>query len=141
MFGDPHFYTFDNMTYTFNGKGEYVLVRADNIRHKLDVQGRFEAVPNNVYGTSRATVLTGIAGKSIVSENCYLDEKIQSTCTLNVAAQENTSMVVEVRLRPAYAQWRYRLDVLVDGKNVYFDTFSRHIQYFKGKTTENINNS
>ena len=50
-------------------------------------------------------------------------------------------MVVEVRLRPAYAQWRYRLDVLVDGKNVYFDTFSRHIQYFKGKTIENISNS
>ena len=38
MFGDPHVYTFDHMDYTFNGKGEYVLVRADSPRVKLDVQ-------------------------------------------------------------------------------------------------------
>lgn len=62
VFGDPHFYTFDNMTYTFNGRGEFVLVRADTVRHKLDVQGRFEAIPNNIYGTARATVLTAVAG-------------------------------------------------------------------------------
>ena len=64
VFGDPHFYTFDNLTYTFNGKGEFVLVRADTMRHKIDVQGRFEAVPNNIYGTSRATMLTSVAGKT-----------------------------------------------------------------------------
>lgn len=64
VFGDPHFYTFDNMTYTFNGKGEFVLVRADTVRHKLDVQARFEAIPNNVYGTARATVLTAVAGST-----------------------------------------------------------------------------
>ena len=44
MFGDPHFYTFDGKEYTFNGKGEFVLVRADSPRVKLDVQGRFEQV-------------------------------------------------------------------------------------------------
>jgi len=62
VFGDPHFYTFDNMTYTFNGRGEFVLLRTDSVRHKLDVQGRFEAINNNVYGTARATLLTSIAG-------------------------------------------------------------------------------
>lgn len=35
IYGDPHILTFDNSSYTFNGKGEYVLVRADNPRHKL----------------------------------------------------------------------------------------------------------
>lgn len=49
-----------------------------------------------------------------------------------ITAQENTSVVVEVRIRPPYAQWRYRLDVIVDQRYVYFDTFSRHIQNFKG---------
>jgi hypothetical protein len=53
------------MTYTFNGKGEFVLVRADTVRHKLDIQARFEAIPNNIYGTARATVLTAVAGKQI----------------------------------------------------------------------------
>ena len=27
VFGDPHVYTFDGLPYTFNGKGEFVLVR------------------------------------------------------------------------------------------------------------------
>jgi hypothetical protein len=44
VFGDPHVYTFDNQAYTFNGMGEYVLVRANTPRVKLDVQGRFEQV-------------------------------------------------------------------------------------------------
>ena len=44
VFGDPHFYTFDGMPYTFNGKGEFVLARANSPRVKLDVQGRFEQV-------------------------------------------------------------------------------------------------
>ena len=44
VFGDPHVYTFDGMPYTFNGKGEFVLVRANSPKVKLDVQGRFEQV-------------------------------------------------------------------------------------------------
>ena len=44
VFGDPHIYTFDNQAYTFNGLGEYVLLRANSPRVKLDVQGRFEQV-------------------------------------------------------------------------------------------------
>ena len=42
VFGDPHVYTFDNQAFTFNGLGEYVLVRANSPKVKLDVQGRFE---------------------------------------------------------------------------------------------------
>ena len=37
-----------------------------------------------------------------------------------VAAKDNVSSTVEVRLRPYWAQWRYRLDVLVDGRPIYF---------------------
>ncbi|KAK2720563.1 hypothetical protein QYM36_004442 [Artemia franciscana] len=110
VFGDPHFFTFDNLTYTFNGKGEYVLVRSDDERHKIDIQGRFEAVEENMYGSARATVLTA------------------------VAAKENSSVPVEVRIRQPYAQWRYRLDVIVDYQPVYFDSHNRRVQNFKGVT-------
>ena len=67
MFGDPHFYTFDDTQYTFNGKGEYVLTRVNTDRNKIDVQARFETVPDNERGPVLATQLTAIAGQCRVS--------------------------------------------------------------------------
>lgn len=64
VFGDPHIATFDGLEYTFNGKGEFVLVRVNDLKDKLDIQGRFEQVPNNIYGEVKATQLTSIAGKN-----------------------------------------------------------------------------
>lgn len=63
VFGDPHVVTFDNLEYTFNGKGEFVLVRVDHAKDKLNVQGRFEQLPKNYYGDVMATQLTGVAGE------------------------------------------------------------------------------
>ncbi|XP_034249969.1 protein mesh isoform X2 [Thrips palmi] len=110
VFGDPHVVTFDNLQYTFNGKGEFVLVHVDNQKQKLDVQGRFEQMPSNLYGPVRATQLTSLA------------------------AQDNSSTIIEVRLRPPQAQWRYRLDVFADKKRVFFDRQSLRVQHFQGVT-------
>ncbi|XP_047027445.1 protein mesh isoform X3 [Helicoverpa zea] len=110
IFGDPHIVTFDDLQYTFNGKGEYVLVRVDHPQLKLDVQGRFEQVPRNIYGRVNATHLT------------------------SVVAASNNSVPIEVRLRPQHAQWRYRLDVFADNKRVYFDRPALRVQYFPGVT-------
>ncbi|XP_046394346.1 protein mesh isoform X1 [Ischnura elegans] len=110
VFGDPHIVTFDNLQYTFNGKGEFVLVHADTEKNKLDIQGRFEQMHYNIYGDVRATQLTA------------------------VAAKDNQSATIEVRLRPYDAQWRYRLDVLADGRKIYFDRPSLKIQHFSGVT-------
>lgn len=44
----------------------------------------------------------------------------------------NNSEVIEVRLRPKDAQWRYRLDVLAGGKRVYFDRPALKFQHFSG---------
>ena len=43
-----------------------------------------------------------------------------------------TSDVIEVRIRPAQAQWRYRLDILVNGKKIYFDRDAQRTQHFPG---------
>ncbi|XP_066998795.2 protein mesh isoform X2 [Anabrus simplex] len=110
VFGDPHIITFDGFEYTFNGKGEFVLLHADTAKAKLDVQARFEQVPENRYGKVPATLLTAIA------------------------ARGNMSSTIEVRLRPSHAQWRYRLDVIADNKRVYFDRPSLKIQHFRGVT-------
>lgn len=66
VFGDPHVITFDNLEYTFNGKGEFVLLRSDTPKFKLDVQARFEQVAKNFYGESRATQLTSVVGKLLL---------------------------------------------------------------------------
>lgn len=108
VFGDPHVITFDDLEYTFNGKGEFVLVHVDSEKFKFDVQGRFEQLPDNIYGSVRATTLT------------------------SVVSRDNTSTVIEVRLRPKAAQWRYRLDVFADGKRVYFDRPALKVQHFHG---------
>lgn len=101
--------TFDDLEYTFNGKGEFVLVHVESEKFKFDVQGRFEQLPDNIYGPVKATTLT------------------------SVVSRDNTSTVIEVRLRPRVAQWRYRMDVFADGKRVYFDRPALKVQHFHGK--------
>ncbi|KAJ8667861.1 hypothetical protein QAD02_009524 [Eretmocerus hayati] len=108
VFGDPHFVNYDGREFTFNGKGEFVLTRVDDTKDKLDIQARFEQMPKNFYGEVRGTQLTAVAAKG------------------------NNSATIEVRLRPAHAQWRYRLDVFADNKRVYFDRTSLKFQHFAG---------
>ena len=55
------------MPYTFNGKGEFVLVRSNSPKVKLDVQGRFEQVHDSPYGEVKASMLTAVAAKDNVS--------------------------------------------------------------------------
>nr|XP_016998391.1 protein mesh isoform X1 [Drosophila takahashii]XP_016998393.1 protein mesh isoform X1 [Drosophila takahashii] len=108
VFGDPHFVTFDGTAYTFNGLGEFVLARSVDESNKFEVQGRFEQLPTNYYGEVKATQLTAVAMRG------------------------NTTTTIEVRLRPLHARWRYRLDVLADGRRVYFDRESLKFQHFDG---------
>ncbi|XP_030753832.1 protein mesh-like isoform X2 [Sitophilus oryzae] len=110
VYGDPHIVTFDDLEYTFNGKGEFVLIKSNARLDNIEVQGRFEQMDPNLYGEVRATQLT------------------------SVVARGNSSTVVEVRRRPEYARWRYRLDVITDGKRVYFDRPSLKFQHFPGVT-------
>lgn len=109
VFGDPHIVTFDGLQYTFNGMGEFVLVRVRDGRQRLDIQGRFEEPPPNIHGRVMATQLT------------------------SVVARGNETTVIEVRLRPRDAQWRYRLDVFANNRRIYFDRPSLKFQSFFGK--------
>lgn len=70
-FGDPHFISFDGSKFTFNGKGEYTLLRSEY--WSLTVQGRTQQV---TYENGTQAPATGISA---------------------VAMQENSSDVIEVR--------------------------------------------
>ena len=52
--GDPHITTIDGRRYTFNGLGEYVLLRTTSSNFEL--QGRTELAPN-----SNATLFSAFA--------------------------------------------------------------------------------
>ena len=54
--GDPHFTTLDGRVYTFNGLGEYVLLR-ESI-NDFEFQARTELAPN-----SNATIFSAFAIK------------------------------------------------------------------------------
>ncbi|XP_059214649.1 sushi domain-containing protein 2-like [Centropristis striata] len=62
VFGDPHFITFDGVSYSFNGLGEYTLVSSK--KKGLTIQGRTEPVN----GTIKATTLTAVAMEEIPSD-------------------------------------------------------------------------
>ena len=47
-------------------------------------------------------------------------------------ARDNFSTTVEIRLRPTEAQWRYKLNVLVNQKYLYFDRYPEKMQIFRG---------
>ncbi|XP_037547952.1 sushi domain-containing protein 2-like [Nematolebias whitei] len=65
VFGDPHFVTFDGVSYSFNGKGEYTLVVSE--QKQLVIQGRTEPV-NGDRKTINATKLTSVAMREASSD-------------------------------------------------------------------------
>ncbi|XP_057603219.1 sushi domain-containing protein 2 isoform X2 [Hippopotamus amphibius kiboko] len=72
-FGDPHFVTFDGTNFTFNGRGEYVLLEASGTDLRVQARAQTRMTPEG--SQDRGTGLTA------------------------VAVQEGGSDVVEVRLR------------------------------------------
>ncbi|XP_034048817.1 sushi domain-containing protein 2 isoform X2 [Thalassophryne amazonica] len=90
VFGDPHFITFDGVSYSFNGKGEYTLVTSD--AKQLTIQGRTEPVITENGTTVNATKLSA------------------------VAMREGTSDIIEVRLGSA----QNVLEVLQNEKKLSF---------------------
>ena len=59
--GDPHLLTLDGYQYTFNGKGEFILI--NTIDNSFKLQGRMVSIEINGSKESRGTVFSAIAAK------------------------------------------------------------------------------
>lgn len=77
-----------------------------------ELQGRFEQLPAPDRNTGR----------------------LNATELRAIAVAENISSVVEFRIRPLAASWRYHLYVIVDKEYVYWWDESMRIQNFRGVT-------
>ncbi|XP_070759880.1 sushi domain-containing protein 2 [Enoplosus armatus] len=66
VLGDPHFITFDGLSYTFNGKGEFYLVSSPD--RELSVQARTGQVKLKNGTLSNATWLSSVAMKDKASD-------------------------------------------------------------------------
>lgn len=60
-FGDPHMVTLDGTPFTFNGYGEYFILKVSGVDFTL--QGRMEPLVGDDGSLSRATVYTAFAAK------------------------------------------------------------------------------
>ena len=67
VYGDPHIVTLDGHKYTFNGKGEYILIATED--NSFTLQGRMaEAPSSNGSTTNRGTVFSALAAKQSDSD-------------------------------------------------------------------------
>ena len=66
--GDPHFTTIDGRTYTFNGLGEYVLLRIDSIN--FQIQGRTAKLVNGSDATFFTVLAIGTANTDNIVQVC-----------------------------------------------------------------------
>ena len=72
-FGDPHMITLDGVEYTFNGHGEFIVLKVKNSNFFL--QGRMEPLSDDNSQGSRATVYTAFVSKEDGSDTVQVKER------------------------------------------------------------------
>lgn len=63
LFGDPHINTLDGKQYTFNGYGEYVLMKIDTEDKQFELQARTDLAEGANGTTINATVFSAFAAR------------------------------------------------------------------------------
>ena len=71
VYGDPHIVTLDGHKYTFNGKGEFILIETEY--EEFVLQGRMIQATNNVDNRASATVFSAIVGKETNSDTVQIE--------------------------------------------------------------------
>lgn len=92
FFGDPHISTLDGLQYTFNGLGDYVLVRTlDNLLH---LHGRTLRPRTTEGELSNATVFSGFAIKTNTSDTAQIlfDESQPGNLSITIILQNETCL-------------------------------------------------
>ena len=76
IFGEPHLKTLDGVEYTFNGKGEYYMMKTKNGIFTLQCRTKQPKTTNGV--EPRGTVLAAIAAKNENSARMHVEVNSQT---------------------------------------------------------------
>jgi hypothetical protein len=76
LLGDPHIFTLDGLQYTFNGLGEFTMIKSDN----FTLQGRMVQAVNDDGQLVQGTVFSAIAAEDSTSESTI---RVQFQTTAN----------------------------------------------------------
>ena len=80
IWGDPHILTHDGYKYTFNGKGEFILIQTSD--DSFSIQARMVPANNSLGNDSQATVFTAIVGEQCDSDRIQLEVAENGTAVL-----------------------------------------------------------
>ena len=72
--GDPHFVSFDGFSYSFNGIGTFVLIRAP----VFELQGLFARATDGSGNLLDATVFKSVAGQQLVPASDVVEMEVDS---------------------------------------------------------------
>ena len=72
--GDPHFVSFDGFSYTFNGIGTFVLIRAP----VFELQGLFVRATDGGGTQLDATVFKSVVGQQLVPSSDVVEMEVDS---------------------------------------------------------------
>ena len=82
VYGDPHIVTLDLHKYTFNGKGEFVLIETND--QSFTLQGRMIEVETSLGSVANATVFSA----------CVAKEESSSTVQFEIETVDNITSVI-----------------------------------------------
>ena len=96
-YGDPHVVTLDLYKYTFNGKGEFVLIQT--IDNSFTVQGRMIEATSNVGRQVPATVFSAIVAKQDDSDTVQFELYSEQLIALVSGRRIDFDILKEQRFR------------------------------------------
>lgn len=97
-FGDPHITTLDGFDYTFNGYGEYTMIKINTSTTSFTLQARTELATTENGTTINATIFSAFAAKDQTGSTLQIEMsrdktgKWYSSCMWNAFSTTETYM-------------------------------------------------
>lgn len=90
FFGDPHISTLDALQYSFNGLGDYVLIRT--LDNSLHLHGRTKRPLTSEGALSNATVFSGFVLRTNTSDTAQVlfDDTLQGDLSITVVRRDGS---------------------------------------------------